>query len=122
MRRCLLKQMRTDSEYGVTKPCCKENALVYARSKKEEYDEVEISSQLLEISDIKDSAGNNIFQENSKKIYGWLIFIDEVPFANWGHLCKYIFYVGKSDGMEEVYFEENALFPPNDTFSMEGVE
>ena len=74
-----------------------------------------MSSQLLEISDIQDVTRKNIF-ENSEKIYGWLIFINEDIFANWGHECKYIFYVNN-----ETQFEQQMLFPPTNDFLMEAV-
>jgi len=99
--------------------CAKETARLYAENQKKYYDEISISPKLLEISNIQDAVGRNVF-ENSQKIFGWLIFIDEDTFANWGHDCKYIFYAGKKEGTdEEVIFEESMIFPPAGIFPME---
>ncbi|MDR1459948.1 MAG: hypothetical protein LBI60_07010 [Bacteroidales bacterium] len=96
--------------------CEKDIAIAYAKNRKAEYVEVEMSSQLLELSDIKDISGRTIFS-NDRRTFGWFIFIDENVFANWGHDCKYIFYVN-----EEMFFEEQMLLPPDTGFPMEAVE
>jgi hypothetical protein len=102
-------------------PCAKEIALVYAKSKKDKYDEIKISSQLLEISDIQDVMGKKVFK-NLNKIYGWFIFIDENIFANWSHDCRYIFYVSeKNKTRDEMFFEEQMLKPPFEFYPMEVV-
>lgn len=95
--------------------CKKEIAQEYAKSKKSEYIEISMSLQLLEFSKIKDVTEKNIFIA-SERIYGWLIFIDKDIFANWGHECQYIFFVNN-----EISFEKQMLFPPNENFSMEVV-
>lgn len=96
--------------------CEKEAAKDYAAKMIEEYARVEISTQLLELSNIQDAGGKTIFQ-NNEKTFGWFIFIDKNIFANWGHDCRYIFYIN-----EEMFFEEQLLLPPNANFPMEVVE
>ena len=99
--------------------CDKNTAKIYAKRKKEFYDEINISSRRLEISDIQDVLGKKVFI-NNEKIYGWLIFIDEDILANWGHECKYIFYIGKKEGTEEDdFFEESMLSPPDSSLLLE---
>jgi len=98
-----------------TMGCEKETALVYAKNRKEDYVEVEMSAQLLEISKIQDINVSTVFASN-EKTFGWFIFVDKNIFANWGHECKYIFYIN-----EEIVFEERRLLPPDAKFPMEVV-
>lgn len=55
------------------------------------------------------------FELTSPATESWLFFVDEVPFANWGHDCRYVFV--DMNGKVSIYKES---MPPN--FGQYGME
>lgn len=70
---------------------------------------VEVSKHLVLMSSVKSIYERKIFPQ--KDIYGYLIFVDDMPMANWSHDCRYIFWV--ADGHPD-NLVISATLPPMD--------
>lgn len=88
-------------------------AVNFARRFDSELSEVSVSQTMYSISEIIDISGTNVFNIGSA-IFGWLIFVDLNIFANWGHKCKYFFYVD-----DDTYEQVDSLMPPASMLDME---
>ena len=94
---------------GSDKDSARKNAL----SMKSQFVEVEMSIKQLEISDVKDVTGKRVFSQ-SQRTYGWLVFIDDNILANWGHECRYIFYINDNEMLTK-----QMLMPPSEKIATE---
>jgi hypothetical protein len=106
------KRVDLDYEMGTAKG----KAIEYARRYKELYHEVFIAPRYLQEGNITDIAGNKIFKGNGNR-FGWLRCVDEDILANWGHDCRYIFFMNEYD-----VTEQTAQLPPDPIINLEAVE
>jgi hypothetical protein len=93
--------------------CEKEYIANYAKMYEKALCEVSVSKTICAISEIHDLRGDRVFDREAAW-YGWFVFVDENILANWGHSCKYIFYIDS----DNVYEAEDTM-PPANTIAME---
>jgi hypothetical protein len=104
----------TQSDTTITiSHCDKEYMENYAKTYENALYEVSVSKTICAISEIVDLRGDKVFDREAA-LYGWLVFVDENILANWGHACKYIFYINR-----DTNFEVQNTMPPANNIAME---
>lgn len=61
------------------------------------------STNAVMANQIKDYYGVEIFPMIEKNISGWFFFLDEEPFANWKHECRYFFIIDERNIFEQMH-------------------
>ena len=93
--------------------CDRAEALAHARVLKDEFYAVSVSTEPVGVLDVRDVLHGAVFN-NDEKLFGWLIFIDDMPLANWGHECKYLFFHKR-----HIIIEAEMFYPPATFHKME---
>lgn len=61
------------------------------------------SSNAVIAKQIKDYNGTELFPMVNENWVGWFFFVDDMPFANWAHSCKYYFIVDENNIFQKAH-------------------
>lgn len=75
---------------AMSKPYAIEKTRKLYQAQMTEHAALYVSKDVVKVKQILDYMGKKIFTGLDEELSGWLFFFDQMPFANWGHPCKYL--------------------------------